>query len=122
VNAVVIPIENLPAYGTDWILWFAESAPPPGAVPSVRPPVPVRKIELVENSREPRDTRLQISATLSSDGKLSNVKVLSAVSDAVKALAIEDLTAWEWKPATRSNAAIAIEAVFEIPFRLALRP
>ncbi len=122
VYAVVIPIENLPAYGTDWILWFAESTPPAGAAPSVRPPVPVRKIELVENSREPRDTRLQIAATLSSDGKLSNVKVLSAVSDAVKTLAMEDLSAWEWKPATRSNAAIAVEAVFEIPFRLALRP
>jgi hypothetical protein len=122
VYAVVIPIENLPAYGTDWILWFSETTPPSGLAPSVRPPIPFRKIELVEKGREARDTRLQIAATLSMDGKLSNIKVLSAVPESVQALAIEDLSAWEWKPATRSNAAVAIEAVFEIPFRLALRP
>jgi len=122
VYAVVIPIENLPAYGTDWILWFAETAPLPGSAPSVRAPVPFRKLELVENSREPNDTRLQIAATLGLDGKLSNIKVLSAVSAAVQALAMEDLSSWEWKPATRNSVAISIEAVFEIPFRLALRP
>lgn len=122
VYAVVIPFENFPAYGTDWILWFAEAAPAQGAAPSLRPPVPTRKIELVEKSRESSDTRVQISASLSSDGRLSNVRVLSAVSAAVQALAIEDISSWEWKPATRNNAAISIEAVFEIPFRLAERP
>jgi hypothetical protein len=120
--AVVIPIENLPAYGTDWILWFAESAPQPGAPPSVRAPVPTRKLELIEKSREPNDTRLQIAATLTADGRLSNLKVLSAVSGAIQSLAIEDLSSWEWKPATRNNIPISIEAVFEIPFRLAVRP
>jgi hypothetical protein len=122
VYAVVVPFENFPAYGTDWILWFAEASPTPGPAPSLRPPVPTRKIELVEASRDTNDTRVQISASLSSEGRLSNVKVLSAVSATVQALAIEDLSSWEWKPATRNNAAISIEAVFEIPFRLAARP
>lgn len=122
VYAVVIPFENFPAYGTDWILWFAEATPTPGPAPSLRPPVPTRKIELVEKGREASDTRVQISASLSSDGRLSNVRVLSAVSAAIQALAIEDISSWEWKPATRNNAAIAIDAVFEIPFRLAQRP
>ncbi|MEO5925008.1 MAG: energy transducer TonB [Bryobacteraceae bacterium] len=122
VYAVVIPIENLPAYGADWILWFAESAPQPGTPPSVRAPIPFRKLELLEKGREPSDTRLQIAATLSTDGRLSNLKVLTAVSTAIQALAIEDLSSWEWKPATRNNVAISIEAVFEIPFRLAVRP
>ena len=30
VYTMVIPIENLPAYGGDWIIWFAESSPRDG--------------------------------------------------------------------------------------------
>jgi hypothetical protein len=122
VYAVVIPIENLPAYGGDWILWFAEATPEPGQTPSVRAPIPYRKIEMLEQSREAKDSRLQISATLGVDGKLTDVKVLSPVSAAVQAIAVEDLSSWEWKPATRNSVPIAIETVFEISFRLPQRP
>jgi hypothetical protein len=121
VYTVLIPIENLPAYGGDWVLWFAELAPQPGQTPSVRAPVPVRKIELLEKSREAADTRLQIAATLGKDGKLTNAKVLSAVPAATQELALEDISSWEWKPATRNGVAIDVDAVFEIPFRLPKR-
>jgi hypothetical protein len=122
VYTVLIPIENLPAYGGDWILWFAELAPQAGQTPSMRAPVPIRKIELLEKNRETTDTRLQIAAKLGKDGKLAEVKVLSAVPAEMQELALEDVSAWEWKPATRNGVAIDIEAVFEIPFRLAKRP
>ncbi len=122
VYAIVIPIENLPAYNGDWILWFSETAPPAGQTPSIRAPMPFRKLEFVERARETTDTRLQISAKLGSNGKLTDVKILSTVSATVQALALEDLTSWEWKPATRSGVAVAIDAVFEIPFRLGIRP
>ncbi len=43
VYTVLIPIENIPAYGGDWVLWFAEVTPQPGQTPSMRAPVPIRK-------------------------------------------------------------------------------
>ena len=122
VYTVLIPIENIPASGGDWILWFAELAPQPGQTPIMKAPIPFRKIELVETGRDAADTRLQIAAILTKDGKLSELKVLSNVSSAVQELAIEDLGSWEWKPATRNGVAISVEAVFEVPFRLPKRP
>lgn len=119
VYTVLIPIENLPAYGGDWILWFAEVEPLPGQTPSVRAPVPVRKLEVPEANRDTKDTRLQLSATLGVDGKWSAVTVISNVPAEQQEWALEDLQAWEWKAATRNGVPIAIDAIIEIPFRFA---
>ena len=63
-----------------------------------------------------------MAATLSKEGKLTGVTVLSNPPPAVAQAAMQDLTSWEFKPATRAGAPIEVDIVLEIPFNLAPQP
>ena len=47
VYTMAVPIENMPAYDGDWIMWFADQESKPGETPLIRAPLPFRKIEPV---------------------------------------------------------------------------
>ena len=74
VYTMVIPIENLPEYTTDWIIWFAEHDSKPGApdVLNVRAPIPLRKFESVEMvpAGARTELRVQIAGGITKEGKL----------------------------------------------------
>ncbi|MBZ5592006.1 MAG: energy transducer TonB [Acidobacteriia bacterium] len=120
VYTMVIPIENFPDYGGDWILWFADREQKPGDTSDVRSPIPFRKHELVDamipGGRTER--RLQIVAVLKRDGRLDGVTLLRRSTPAVEQAVIQDLQSWEFKPATRAGAPVDVDVVFEIPFNL----
>jgi len=121
VYTIVVPIENLPEYGGDWIIWFAESKPLPGDNPLMRAPVPYRKSEAVDPYTGPQTTqRIQIAATLGADGKLAQIVVLSRAGPALRQVVVDDAASWEFKPATRDGIPVAVELVLEIPFNLPL--
>jgi hypothetical protein len=117
---MVIPIENIPAYSGDWIVWFAEQQPTPGSNPLVRAPLPFRKIEPVNEtaSGNSGEARVQISAILEADGRLSKIAVLTKPGPMTGPAVIQDLESWEFKPATRDGVPVAVEVVIEIPFNL----
>ena len=123
VYTIVIPIENIQAYTSDWIVWFAEHDPKSTDSASIYAPLPLRKLEALE---EPGAThvkqRVQMAATVSKEGKLTGVTVLSNPPPAVAQAAMQDLTSWEFKPATRAGAPIEVDIVLEIPFNLAPQP
>jgi hypothetical protein len=50
VYTIVIPIENIPEYSSDWIIWFTEhdSVNDSATALNVRAPIPLRKFESVE--------------------------------------------------------------------------
>jgi hypothetical protein len=120
VYTMVVPIENLPAYGGDWILWFAERDQKPGDTPSMRAPVPFRKLEPVDSmlSRNRTEWRLQIAAVIRRDGKVDGISLLRHWSSAVEQAVIQDLESWEFKPATRAGMPVDVDVVIEIPFLL----
>jgi hypothetical protein len=117
VYAIVIPIENMPVYGGDWIVWFAEKEPKPGETPLVRAPVPFRKVETADPppaNHSPQ--RVQVAGVLEKNGKLSTVSVVTSAIPGLAEVVIQDVTSWEFKPATRNGAPIDVEVVIEIPF------
>jgi len=120
VYAIVIPIENLPSYSGDWILWFAERDNIPGDRPSVRAPIPLRKTEPLEaplpSSRT--EVRVQVAAIIRKDGKIEHVSTLSNLSPALAEAVIQDVNSWEFKPATRDGTAVPVDVIIEIPFSL----
>jgi hypothetical protein len=119
VYTMVIPIENLPEYSTDWIIWFAEREPRPDAL-NVRAPVPLRKVESVEpippGSRT--ELRVQIAAIITKDGKLEVRSLLRNLAPALESAVLRDVQSWEFKPATRDGSPVEVDAVIEIPFSL----
>jgi TonB family protein len=121
VYAIVIPIENMPVYSGDWIVWFAERDPHPGETPLMYAPMPFRKLEVIEEAGAAGNRlrqRIQVAAIVSKDGKLSNVALVTNASPAVERAATQDVASWEFKPATRNGVPIDVEVVVEIPFNL----
>lgn len=120
VYTMVMPIENLPEYAGDWIIWFAEREPKPGNTPLMRAPVPFRKYEPVEQAVSGNRTgqRVQITAILSKNGRLESVSLLTMAGSAVQDAVIRDVMSWEFKPATRNGMPVDVEVVIEIPFNL----
>ena len=120
VYTVVVPIENLPAYGGDWIVWFAELSPVAGSTPVIKAPVPVKKVEPVEppNPGPITTARIQLAGSLGIDGHLSKLSVLSRAAPAIEQAAIQDAESWEFKPASRDGMPVSVDVVIEIPFNL----
>ena len=118
VYTIVIPIENLPPYSGDWIVWFAELEPKPGETPLVRAPLPFKKVEPVKDppARNQTTRRVQVTAKLDRNGKLDGVSVVTAAVRGLAEAVIDDVTRWEFKPATRNGVAMDVEVVIEIPF------
>lgn len=122
VYTMVIPIENLPEYTTDWIIWFAEHDSKPGApdVLNVRAPIPLRKFESVEMvpAGARRELRVQIAGVITKEGKLEVRNLLRNLTPAYENAVLRDMESWEFKPATRDGAPVDIDIVLEIPFSL----
>ena len=120
VYTMVVPIENFPDYGGDWILWFADRDQKPGDASAVRAPLPFRKHEPVDSMLPGNrmERRLQVAAVIKKDGRLDDISLLRRSSQAVEQAVIQDLQSWEFKPATRAGAPVDVDVVFEIPFNL----
>jgi len=122
VYTLVVPIENLPAYGGDWILWFAERDQKPGDAPSMHAPVPFRKLEPVSAVMGANrvERRIQVSAVIKKDGTVDRVSLLRSAPAAMAQAVIQDLQSWEFKPAMRAGAPVDVDVVVEIPFNLSV--
>lgn len=120
VYTIAVPIENMPAYDGDWIMWFAEQESKPGETPVVRAPLPFRKLERVVEAPPSSRTqeRIQVTAILRKSGKLDGVTLLTKATTAVQRAVLQDVTAWEFQPATRNGVSVDVDVVLEIPFSL----
>jgi Gram-negative bacterial TonB protein C-terminal len=120
VYTMVVPIENFEPYSGDWIMWFAEKTAKPGDTPFVRAPVPLRKYESIEPTLPGARTelRVQVSAVLRSDGRLDGVTLLRSFGPGIERAVIQDLSDWEFKPATRDNVPVDVDIVIEVPYSL----
>ena len=80
----------------------------------------MRKFESVEPVLPGSHTelRVQVTATINKDGKIVDVKLLRSVSPGIEQAVVQDLADWEFKPATRDQVPIDIDAVIEIPYSL----
>jgi hypothetical protein len=124
VYAIVIPIENMPVYAGDWIVWFAEREPKPGETPLIYAPMPFRKLEAADegSAGERLKQRIQVAATIGADGKLTNIALVTNATPAAEKAVSEDVASWEFKAATRNGIPVDVEVVIEIPFNLPIRP
>ena len=119
VYTLVIPVEKLPQYSGDWILWFAELEQKAGD--ALRAPMPARRIDAVAVGPAdivPVEGRVQMSAVIRKDGRIESVAVIRSSDARINRSAIEDLQRWEFSPAARVGAPLDVEIVVEIPFRL----
>lgn len=121
VYTMVVPV-NLPAYTSDWIIWFAERFPLAGDNPQVRAPLPAKKIESLAGPLPSmggqNESRIQIAATIHKDGQVDSLTVVHGRHPGLFQQAIEDLQSWRFHPASHNGVPVDVDVVVEIPFRL----
>lgn len=110
---------NLNSAGGSWVIRFAELKP--GDAPGkLLPPVAVRKVDPaypVELMKHNVEGTVTLYAVIHSDGHVSTVRVLEGPDDRLNTYASDALSRWQFQPAVKNGAAIAIEAVIRVPFK-----
>ena len=56
-------------------------------------------------------------AVIRADGAVEKVRVLRSVDQRIDNFASEAVAKWQFQPATKNGAPVAVEATFSIPFR-----
>jgi TonB family protein len=123
VFSMAIQMPNVTSYSGSWMVWFAERGSEAGQA-GLQAPAPMRKVD-------PRYTPAAIServegtvrlfAVIRKDGHVDSVALVQRLDDRLDQSSIEALSKWQFTPALRGGVPVEVDAVFEIPFRLAPR-
>ena len=125
VYSIAIQMPNITSYYGSWMVWFAESnAAGVSAAGAVRAPVPLRKVDpkyIAAAASEKVEGVVRLFAVIRKDGRVDSVTLIRHLDDRLDHSAAEALTKWQFEPALRNGVPVDVDAVFEIPFRLAPR-
>ncbi len=125
VYMMAIQMPNVTSFSGSWMVWFAEHQPQPGAPPvDMRPPEPMRKVDpkyIADAANARIEGIVRLTAVIRKDGTIDDVELLKHLDDRLDQSAEEALAKWRFEPARRDGEPVDVDAVFEIPFRLAPR-
>jgi TonB family protein len=118
-----VDMPNLTSSSGSWILNFAQMddyAPayqrPKGKLAA---PVPVRKVDPKYPQlaiKQHIDGEVILYAIIRKDGHVDSIQVVRSVDPELDHNAMEALSRWEFRPATREGQPVELEAVIHIPF------
>jgi TonB family protein len=129
VYVVAIQMPNVTSSSGSWLVWFAERTAAPRSAATqpavVAAPVPVRKVDpkyVAAAAAERVEGKVRLAGVIRKDGRVDSIVLLRHVDVRLDRSAADALSRWEFQPATRAGVPIDVDAVFEIPFRLAPVP
>jgi hypothetical protein len=118
VYTMILPAPKMPQYAGDWVLWFGELKPSDGLV-QIHAPLPEKQV--VPEAPSPytwgTEADIRIHLVIDEGGHVQSPSIGRIPSDMPAQIALEDLRAWQFKPATRNGVPIPVEVVLDIPFR-----
>ncbi len=124
IYMMAIQMPNVTSFSGSWMVWFAEHEPLPGggAPLDMRPPEPMRKVDpkyVAQAVSERVEGIVRLTAVIRKDGTIDEVELLKHLDDRLDQSAQEALAKWRFEPARRDGTPVDVDAVFEIPFKLA---
>jgi TonB family protein len=123
IYMMAIQMPNVTSFSGSWMVWFAEHESLPGGPPlEMRPPEPMRKVDpkyIADAVYEHVEGIVRLTAVIRKDGTVDEVELLKHLDDRLDRSAEEALAKWRFEPAQRDGTPVDVDAVFEIPFRLA---
>jgi hypothetical protein len=118
VYTMILPAPKMPQYAGDWVLWFSE-VKPSGGMAQIHAPLPEK--QLVLDAPPPftwgTEADIRINLVIDANGRVQSISIGQIPADVPPQIALEDLRAWQFKPATRNGVPIPVDAVLDIPFR-----
>jgi len=123
VYKMLVNMPNLNSATGSWILNFSElSANTQGLHSSssdVSAPGPLRKVDpkypptLI---KEHVEGEVVLYAVIRSDGSIDSIQLVRGIDDQLDANAMQALSQWKFRPATKQGAPVDLEAIVHIPF------
>ena len=117
-----VQMPNTTSYSGSWMIWFAERQQIVGRMGGLSAPVPLRKVDpkYIASAVEDRiEGKVRLAAVIRIDGRVDSVKLLQPLDDRLDHSAEEAIDKWRFEPALRNGQPVEVDAVIEIPFRLA---
>jgi len=126
IHTMHVSMPNLASAAGDWVLSFAEL----GAaeyVPNGRPkppdnlvsPVPMRKVDPKyppQLQSEKVEGEVVLYAIIRKDGTVDSIELIRGLDPELNQNAMEALSRWTFRPASRLGAPVEIETIVHIPF------
>lgn len=112
---------NARHYTGEILLWFAERGQTAAGGQAMHAPVPFRQTDpFGPASRSPRPIRgtIRMAGLITSDGFLSELRILDSPDDDLNAPLLEAAARWTFLPALRGAVRVAVDVLFEIPISL----
>jgi len=123
VYKMLVNMPNLNSATGSWILNFSElrvnSEGPRPASSDVSAPGPLRKIDpkypptLI---REHVEGEVVLYAVIRSDGTVDSIQLVRGIDEQLDANAMQALSQWKFRPATKQGTPVDLEAIVHIPF------
>ncbi|MEQ1352934.1 MAG: TonB family protein [Candidatus Acidiferrum sp.] len=123
IYTLLVNMPNLNSATGSWILNFSElrssSSAPHVASADLTGPSPIKKSDPrypTELINEHVEGEVVLYAVIRSDGSIDSVELVRGLDEQLDNNAMEALTQWKFKPASRQGAPIDLEAIVHIPF------
>jgi TonB family protein len=123
IYKMLVNMPNLNSATGSWILNFSElrtsSEGPRPAASEVSAPSPLRKVDpkypptLIKDHVE---GEVVLYAVMRSDGSVDSIQLVHGIDDQLDANAMQALSQWKFRPATKQGAPVELEAIIHIPF------
>jgi TonB family protein len=123
VYKMLVNMPNLNSATGSWILNFSELSAntqgPHQASSDVSAPGPIRKVDpkypptLI---KEHVEGEVVLYAVIRSDGSVDSIQLVRGIDDQLDANAMQALSQWRFRPATKQGTPIDLEAIVHIPF------
>jgi TonB family protein len=120
VYSMAIQMPNITSYSGSWLMWYAARGM--GPMTPLAPPVPFRKVDpkyIATAVAERIQGRVQLLCMINKDGRVEQVELVRGLDARLDQSAIEALTKWLFKPASKNGEAVDVDVMVEIPFHLA---
>jgi TonB family protein len=125
IYAMSLQMPNITSYSGSWMIWFAERRGAAGAGGVLTLPVPLRKVDpkyFPAAMADRVEGNVRLIAVIRKDGRVDAVRLLRHLDDRLDQSAQEAMGKWQFEPALRDGRPVEVDALIEIPFRLAPAP
>lgn len=120
--SMILNMPNLNSTSGSWIIRFAELVPAKDDHTELSAPVALNKVDPAYPAdliRDQVEGTVVLYAVIRSDGSVDSVRILTSVEGRLDQSAVRALQHWHFRPGTKRGAPVDIEAVVQIPFRVA---
>jgi TonB family protein len=120
--AMSVQMPNITSYSGSCLIWFAERREESETGGPLSPPVPRHIVDpkyFPAAMADRVEGKVRLVAVIRKDGRVDSVSLLRHLDDRLDRSAADAMQKWQFEPALRDGQPVDVDALIEIPFRLA---